>query len=50
MCKFGSVKLASVMKLNVGIFAYATRCDLESGLSNSIRVMARKMVNYAWED
>ena len=47
MCKFLGVKPASAMKVNAWIFAPATDRDLESGLSKSINVRTRKMVNYA---
>ena len=37
------------MKENVWISAPSTERDLESGLSNGVRVWTRKMVNYAGE-
>ncbi len=40
-------KPTSAMKVNAGIVAPATDRDLESGLSKSIPVRTRKMVNYA---
>ncbi len=47
MCKFSGVKPASAMKVNAWICAPATDRDLESGLSKSISVRARNMVNHA---
>ena len=42
-------KPASAMKVTAGIFAPATDQSIERGLSVSISVRTRKMVNYAWE-
>ena len=44
MCKFSGVKLASAMRGNAWISAPATDHDLESGLSKSMSVGTRKMV------
>ena len=41
------VKLACAMKVTAGIFAPATDQSIERGLSMSISVRTRKMVNYA---
>ena len=41
------VKLACAMKVTAGIFAPATDQSIERGLSMSIPVRTRKMVNYA---
>ena len=49
MCKFSSVKLASAMQVNAWIRAPATDRDLESGLSKSMSVGTRRMVNCACE-
>ena len=43
------VKPAGVMKVTAGIFAPATDQSIERGLSMSISVRTRKMVNYACE-
>ena len=43
------VKLVCTMKVTAGIFAPATAQSIERGLSMSISVRTRKMVNYAWE-
>ena len=42
------VKPACIMKVTAGIFAPATDQSIERGLSMSISVRTRKMVNYAW--
>ena len=47
MCGFSGVKLASAMKVNTWICAPATDRDLESGLSKSMSVRTREMVNLA---
>ena len=47
MCTFSGVKPASGMKVNAWTCAPATDRDLESGLSRSISVRTRKMVNDA---
>ena len=49
MCKFTGVKPVSAMKVTAGIFAPATDQSIERGLSMSISVRTRKMVNYACE-
>ena len=41
------VKLVSAMKVTAGMFAPATDQSIERGLSMSIPVRTRKMVNYA---
>ena len=41
-------KLVGVTKVTAGIFAPATNWLIERGLSMSISVRTRKMVNYAW--
>ena len=41
-------KPACAMKVTAGIFAPATDQSIERGLSMSISVRTRKMVNYAW--
>ena len=43
------VKPASAMKVIAGIIAPATDQSIERGLSVSVSVRTRKMVNYAWE-
>ena len=43
------VKPASIMKVTAGILAPATDQSIERGLSMSIYVRTRKMVNYACE-
>ena len=43
------VKLACAMKVTAGILAPATDQSIERGLSMSISVRTRKMVNYACE-
>ena len=43
------VKPACAMKVTAGIFAPATDQSIERGLSMSISVRTRKMVNYACE-
>ena len=45
MCASFGVNPASALKVNAWICAPATDRDLESGLSSSIRVRTRKMVN-----
>ena len=42
------VKPVGAMKVTAGIFAPATDRSIERGLSMSISVRTRKMVNYAW--
>jgi hypothetical protein len=49
MCKFTGGKPACEMKVTAGIFAPATDQSIERGLSMSISVRTRKMVNYACE-
>ena len=49
MCKLMGVKPSCVMKVTAGIFAPATDRSIERGLSMSISVRTRKMVNYACE-
>ena len=50
MCEFTGVKPACAMKVTAGIFAPATDQSIERGLSMSISVRTRKMVNYACEE
>ena len=47
MCKVSGGKPASAMKVNVWMSAAATDRDLESGLSKSVSVRNRMMVNCA---
>ena len=47
MCKFSGVKPSSAMKVSAWTCAPATDRDLESGMSKSISVRTRKMVNFA---
>ena len=47
MCKFTGVKPDCAMKVTAGIFAPATDQSIVRGLSMSISVRTRKMVNYA---
>jgi hypothetical protein len=49
MCKFSGVKPGCEMKVTAGISAPATDQSIERGLSMSISVRTRKMVNYACE-
>ena len=49
MCEFAGVKPDRAMKVSAGINAPATDQSIERGLSMSISVRTRKMVNYAWE-
>ena len=49
MRKFSGVKPASAMKVNAWTCAPATDRDLESGLSKSMSVRTRRMVNCACE-
>ena len=48
MCEFTGGKPACEMKVIAGILAPATDQSIERGLSMSISVRTRKMVNYAW--
>jgi hypothetical protein len=49
MCEFTGGKPACEMKVTAGILAPATDQSIERGLSMSISVRTRKMVNYACE-
>ena len=49
MCEFTGVKPAYVMKVTAGNLSPATDQSIERGLSMSISVRTRKMVNYACE-
>ena len=49
MCEFAGFTPEGTMKVTAGIFAPATDHSIERGLSMSISVRTRKMVNYAWE-
>ena len=49
MCEFTGVKPACAMKVTAGIsHAPATDQSIVRGLSKSVEVRTRKMVNYAW--